>query len=160
MVQKGKPGRLVSSLVWEYGAESKKAKATKIFRKHTGRKAAQRREPRRFSKVPPKTQLSTGQSRHKRKLSKAWEVIPTKLKGTIPGAHLRLEITPLPTSQSGHQAECQKGSCSTVGKKSPGMPRSRYLQSHNPKEEKNQSTETNPEMTQITEVVDKDILKK
>lgn len=54
-------------------------------------------------------QLSTGQSTQKRKLSKAWEVIPTELEGTIPGAHLRLEITPRTTSQSGHQAKYKKG---------------------------------------------------
>lgn len=46
---------LVISLVWEYGAESKKAKATKIFREATGKeKATQRENQGDFQKVPLK----------------------------------------------------------------------------------------------------------
>ena len=94
-----------------------------------------------------------------RRNSKVWEVIPTKLEGTIPGAHLRIEVVPLPTSQSGHQAKYKKSlapqwekiyqACKEAGTYNPITQR----------EEKNRSIETNPEMTQITEVVDKEILK-
>ena len=104
-------------------------------------------------------QLSTGQSTHKRKFCKAWQVIPTKLEGTIPGAHLRLEITPLPTSQSGHQAKYKKGLTPQWEKNYQACQEAGTYNPITQREEKNQSTKTNPEMTQITEVVDKDILK-
>lgn len=47
-----------------------------------------------------------------------------------------------------------------MGKKSQACQEAGTYNPITQKEEKNQSTETNPEMTQITEVVDKDILEK